>query len=69
MNDFHEKLSKAAVEYYRTKAHKSLRFGQYFVNHYLPDEYLPWPALFYETDSAVALAMLCERFGGVDIPK
>lgn len=62
MVDFTEALAKALVEYYKTGAHKTQRFGQYFINYYLPAEYSPWPELFYERDNDKAMQVLIGRF-------
>ncbi len=53
-------IGTIALRYYREKYDRSQRFGQYFVNHYVPLERLPWPELFYETDNAKALDMILD---------
>lgn len=53
-------LGEAALNYYRKGYDKTQRFGQYFINHYVPSEHLPWPELFYETDNAKALLVILD---------
>ena len=53
-------VGQAALEYYRSGAHKSQRFGQFYYNRYIHDG-KPWPELFYETDAAKCIEMICER--------
>lgn len=49
-------VGQAAVEYYRSGANKTQRFGQFYCNQYLGGT--PWPELFYEADNAKAILML-----------
>lgn len=44
-------------EYFRSGAHKSQRFGQFYINRYMPSDTV-WPELFYEKDSEKALYMI-----------
>jgi hypothetical protein len=53
-------IGQIAVEYYRKGYDKHQRFGQYFVNHYVSSEHLPWPELFYEEDNHKAILAICE---------
>ena len=50
-------IGEAAVEYYRSGADKTQRFGQFYINRYMPATTV-WPELFYEEDSAKALKMI-----------
>lgn len=62
MDDFTKRLSDALIQYYKNDAEKHQRFGQYFVNYFLPREYTPWPELFYEKDTRKAVDLLIEKF-------
>lgn len=53
-------VGEAALEYYRSGADKTQRFGQFYYNRYIHDGQ-PWPELFYETDNAKAIEMIVER--------
>lgn len=50
-------IGEAAVEYYRTGVDKSQRFGQFYINRYMPSSTV-WPELFYEEDSEKAVRMI-----------
>ena len=53
-------VGEVAVTYYRDGHDKQQRFGQYFINHYVPVEHLPWPELFYEEDNGKCITMISE---------
>ena len=55
-NEYH--LAEVLVEYYKRGAHKTLRFGQFYINYYLGDDNVPWPELFYERDLKKAQEMI-----------
>ena len=57
-------IGTIAVRYYREGRNKTLRFGQFFLNQYLPD--VAWPELYYETDSAKALLMIVKYLNPED---
>ena len=50
-------VAEAAVEYFRSGADKTQRFGQFYINNYMPSDTV-WPELFYEEDSQKALYIL-----------
>ena len=50
-------IADAAVQYYRTGAHQTQRFGQFYINNYMPAGTV-WPELFYEEDNAKALELI-----------
>ena len=50
-------IAEAAVQYYRTGANKTQRFGQFYIINYMPAD-TEWPELFYEEDSAKALKLI-----------
>lgn len=53
-----QKMGDAAVAYFDEAADlKGIRFGQYFVNNYMPKDTV-WPELFYETDTRTAIQMI-----------
>lgn len=52
-------IGEIALAYYRSGAHKTLRFGQFYINKYKSDG-TAWPELFYETDSAKAMDMIMD---------
>jgi hypothetical protein len=49
-------IGNIAVRYYHEGHDKTLRFGQFFLNQYLPD--VTWDELYYEADNAKALLMI-----------
>jgi hypothetical protein len=51
-------IGDIALRYYRDGYDKTLRFGQFFMNVYLPDT--AWQELYYETDNATAIKMIAE---------
>lgn len=55
-------VGEAALQYYRhqAKTRKPLRFGQFYINEYMPAD-TKWPELFYETDNAKAILMIAEQ--------
>jgi len=50
-------IGEAAVEYYRSGADKTQRFGQFYINYYMPSDTV-WPELFYEKDSKRAVELI-----------
>ena len=57
-------IGEIVVRYYREGYDRTLRFGQFFLNQYLPDK--AWPELYYETDNAEALRIICEYLNPED---
>lgn len=55
-----EDVGPAVVSYYRDGYSKTQRFGQFFVNNYVPEQFLPWPELFYQTDDEKALRTILD---------
>lgn len=55
-------LMGLVVQYFRhqAKTRKPLRFGQFYINEYMPAD-TKWPELFYETDNAKAILMIAEQ--------
>jgi hypothetical protein len=49
-------IGNIAIRYYREGHAQTLRFGQFFLNQYLPN--VAWDELYYETDNAKALLMI-----------
>ena len=43
-------MAEVLVEYYKSGASTTQRFGQFYCNRYLPLRLTPWPELFYEQD-------------------
>jgi hypothetical protein len=56
-NKMHTFVPESAVEYFRSGAHKSQRFGQFYINRYMPSDTV-WPELFYEKDTKKALELI-----------
>jgi hypothetical protein len=52
-------VAQALVEYYRSGRSTHQRFGQYYINNHWTRG-IPWPELFYETDTAKAIQMITE---------
>lgn len=50
-------IGVAAVEYYNSGADKTQRFGQFYINTYMPAD-TNWPELYYEEDSAKAVLII-----------
>lgn len=50
-------IAEAVVEYYRSGADKTQRFGQFYINRYMPASTV-WPELFYEEDNEKALNIM-----------
>lgn len=59
-------LHVVLLEYYRTGANKTLRFGQFFYNRYIHDG-KPWPELFYERDMNKAVAMVADWYASQEV--
>lgn len=55
----HTFVPESAVKYFRSDAHKTQRFGQFYINTYMPSDTV-WPELFYEEDNDKALKMILE---------
>lgn len=53
----HTFVPESAVKYFRSGAHKTQRFGQFYINNYMPSG-TDWPELFYEEDNDKALYMI-----------
>ena len=53
-NEYH--LAEVLVEYYKSGASKTLRFGQFYHIRYILEK--PWPELFYEQDLKKAQEMI-----------
>lgn len=53
-----DKLTTVILSYYRTKANKTQRLGQYYINHFVDTKDLPWPQLFYETNNKVIIKLI-----------
>ena len=54
-------LAEAAVKYVRQGVQKTRRFGQYFINYYMPSETV-WSELFYETDTFRAMELIAMQY-------
>lgn len=50
-------IAVAQEEYYRSGADKTQRFGQFYINNYMPASTV-WPELFYEEDTEKALNIM-----------
>lgn len=57
MWDYH----RAAVEYVRSNAQKTQRFGQFFINYYMPGDTV-WPEVFYEPDVFRAMEIIAAQY-------
>lgn len=56
-------LADAAMKYYSTGADKTQRFGQFFVNTYMPPDTI-WPELFYEENNLKVVTMIVDHIEG-----
>lgn len=56
-------LADAAMKYYSTGADKTQRFGQFFVNTYMPPDTI-WPELFYEENNLKVITMIVNHIEG-----
>lgn len=50
------------LDYYKSGASKTQRFGQFFINYYLGDDNVPWPELFYEADIVKAMTIVAHYY-------
>lgn len=56
-------IPDALLEYYQTDKYKTQRFGQFYINQYMPSNTV-WPELFYERDIFKAQQMIINRIYG-----
>jgi hypothetical protein len=47
-------IGEIAARYFREGHDKTQRFGQFFINYYMPSDTV-WPELFYEEDDTAAV--------------
>jgi hypothetical protein len=54
-------FNEAMVQYVRRNLQNTQRFGQFFINQYMPSNTV-WPELFYEPDVFTAMELIATRY-------